>query len=176
MISILLRDAFTLGTVLGIDFLPVALAVVFGSNRFGKRDIMRSHLASLSFPGRSGSFAWQPFLPLTPAVCSPVLLLVLPHGHSNTLCLFFFFFYLPVLCSFFPWCACNCKLFWFILFHYNYLCQTNVAIKTFSLKSVFCLCPWGLQEEEVEVPCCYGSSLLTCFVCGAAGQVAGATR
>lgn len=57
MISILLRDAFTLGTVLGIDFLPVALAVVFGSNRFGKRDIMRSHLASLSFPGQSGSFA-----------------------------------------------------------------------------------------------------------------------
>lgn len=57
MISILLCDAFTLRTVLGIDFSPVALAVVFGSNRFGKRDIMRAHLASLSFPERSGSYA-----------------------------------------------------------------------------------------------------------------------
>ncbi|TNN88024.1 hypothetical protein EYF80_001605 [Liparis tanakae] len=33
----------------------------------------------------------------------------------------------------------------------------------------------GLREEEV-VPCCYGSFLLICFVRGAAGQVAGATR
>lgn len=41
MISIFLRDSFMQHTVLGIDFSPVALAVGFGSNRFGKQDIIR---------------------------------------------------------------------------------------------------------------------------------------
>lgn len=82
MISILQCDARTRGTVLGIDFLPVALAIVFGSNRFGNRDIMRSYLASLSFPKRWRLWCTTAFSPPDSVCCSLLLFLFFPHGLS----------------------------------------------------------------------------------------------